>query len=40
MKIIKKAKIVGRNLNPQMIIEKNVLLENEHPFLVRLKYAF
>lgn len=23
-----------------MIIEKNVLLENKHPFLVRLKYSF
>ncbi|EAS02010.1 Serine/Threonine kinase domain protein (macronuclear) [Tetrahymena thermophila SB210] len=40
MKIIKKSKIVSRNLNPQMIIEKNVLLENKHPFLVRLKYSF
>lgn len=40
MKIIKKQKIVERNLNPQMIIEKNVLLENKHPFLVRLKYSF
>jgi len=40
MKIIKKSKIVEKNMNPQMLVEKNVLLQNKHPFLVRLKYSF
>ncbi|EGR30696.1 protein kinase domain protein [Ichthyophthirius multifiliis] len=40
MKIIKKSKIMEQSLNRKMLIEKNVLLENKHPFLVRLKYSF
>lgn len=40
MKIIKKSKIASSDLNPQMVAEKNVMLENSHPFLIGLKYSF
>ncbi|EGR29349.1 protein kinase domain protein [Ichthyophthirius multifiliis] len=40
MKIIKKSKIMEQSLNRKMLVEKTVLLENKHPFLVRLKYSF
>ncbi|EGR30786.1 protein kinase domain protein [Ichthyophthirius multifiliis] len=40
MKIVKKDKIIERNLKRKMIVEKNVLLKNKNPFLVRLRYSF
>jgi hypothetical protein len=40
MKMIKKDLITQKDYKNKMFIEKNVLLENKHPFIVRLRYSF
>ncbi|KAL4491416.1 hypothetical protein ABPG72_008072 [Tetrahymena utriculariae] len=40
MKAIKKSKLLQNGMDLQMLMEKNVLLKNKHPFLVTLKYSF
>ena len=40
MKIIKKKLIKNKKLIESTILEKNVLLINNHPFITHLKYSF
>ena len=40
MKIIKKKIINQDKLIESTILEKNVLLNNDHPFITHLKYSF
>jgi serine/threonine protein kinase len=40
MKVLKKDKIIGRNLTRYALTERNVLSVSNHPFIVSLQYAF
>ena len=40
MKIIKKKLIKHEKLIESTILEKNILLNNDHPFITHLKYSF
>lgn len=40
MKVLKKDKILGRNLTRYAMTERNVLSVSNHPFIVSLQYAF
>lgn len=40
MKVLKKKQIVGRNLIKYALTERNVLSYSNHPFIVKLNYAF
>ena len=40
MKVLTKAKIMGHNLTRYAMTERNVLSIADHPFIVKLKYAF
>lgn len=40
MKVLKKDKIMGRNLTRYAMTERNVLSVSNHPFIVGLHYAF
>ena len=40
MKIIKKKLIKHEKLIESTILEKNILLNNENPFITHLKYSF
>ena len=40
MKVLNKEKIFGQNLLKYAIAERNILSQNNHPFIVKLNYAF
>ena len=40
MKILRKERIIGQNLSKYAIAERNVLSISNHPFIVKLNYAF
>lgn len=40
MKVLTKSKIMGHNLTRYAMTERNVLSIADHPFIVKLKYAF
>jgi len=40
MKVLNKEKIFGQNLLKYAITERNILSRNNHPFIVKLNYAF
>ena len=40
MKILRKERIIGQNLSKYAIAERNVLSVSNHPFIVKLNYAF
>jgi serine/threonine protein kinase len=40
MKVLTKAKIMGHNLTRYAMTERNVLSIADHPFIVKLNYAF
>jgi protein-serine/threonine kinase len=40
MKVLKKDKIIGRNLTRYAMTERNVMSVSNHPFIVSLQYAF
>ena len=40
MKVLTKAKIMGHNLTRYALTERNVLSIADHPFIVKLQYAF
>lgn len=40
MKQIEKEKILKNKLQSNTVLERNVLKQSKHPFIVRLKYAF
>ena len=40
MKVLRKERIIGQNLLKYALAEKNVLSDSNHPFIVKLKYAF
>lgn len=40
MKVLHKSKIIGNNLTKYAITERNVMSLTEHPFVVRLNFAF
>jgi len=40
MKILKKENIQKRNQEEHVIIERNVLAEIKHPFVVKMNYSF
>ena len=40
MKVLTKSKIMGHNLTRYALTERNVLSIADHPFIVKLKYAF
>ena len=40
MKVLTKAKIMGHNLTRYAMTERNVMSVVDHPFIVKLNYAF
>lgn len=40
MKVLSKEKILGKNLSRYALTERNVLSIMNHPFIVKLHYAF
>ena len=40
MKVIRKTAIIENNLKENIVLEKNILQTNHHPFIVTLYYAF
>ena len=40
MKVLKKSKIAKNNLERYALTERNILSSVDHPFIVRLNYAF
>ena len=40
MKVLTKSKILGHNLTRYALTERNVLSIADHPFVVKLNYAF
>lgn len=40
MKVLSKAKIMGNSLTRYALTERNVLSIADHPFVVKLNYAF
>ena len=40
MKILKKSEIQQAHLSENILLEKTILQNCHHPFLVKLKYAF
>jgi serum/glucocorticoid-regulated kinase 2 len=40
MKAIEKKKIIEHKLEENTVLERNVLKQSKHPFIVELKYSF
>ena len=40
MKVLRKDKMIAHNLIKYAVVEKNVLSQTHHPFIVKLKYSF
>jgi len=40
MKVLQKSKIIQNNLKRYAITERNILSTADHPFIVKLHYAF
>jgi serine/threonine protein kinase len=40
MKSLKKVQIIGKKLERYALIEKNILKEADHPFLIKLHWSF